>query len=161
LPRPSKQNIALNSLETMSGSKVVDAWALLAWLRDEQPAAEDVRRTLQAAERGDVRLFMSWINAGEVYYMLARKHDSATAEEFLTRLPSLPIQLVLPAEEDFVAAAKLKATYRLSYADAFAAALAMKESAAVITGDPEMRELRTVLTLEWIGPPPRNRRGRE
>jgi uncharacterized protein len=134
----------------MPDSKVVDAWALLAWLRDERPAADSVRATLQEADEGNLRLSMSWINVGEVYYMLARKHDSKTAEIFLTRLPSLPIRLVLPDEEQIVAAAKLKSTYRISYADAFAAALAIKESAALITGDPEMRDLAGVLAVEWI-----------
>lgn len=134
----------------MPDSKVVDAWALLAWLRDERPAADSVRATLQEADEGNLRLSMSWINVGEVYYMLARKHDSKTAEIFLTRLPSLPIRLVLPDEEQIVAAAKLKSTYRISYADAFAAALAIKESAALITGDPEMRDLSGVLAVEWI-----------
>jgi uncharacterized protein len=135
----------------MPDSKVVDAWALLAWLRDEQPAADRVRHTLQEAENGNNRLFMSWINAGEVYYMLVRKHDAHAAEEFLTRLPSLPIHFMLPEEEDVIAAAKLKSSYRISYADAFAAALAVKEDAAVITGDPEMRDLAGMLTVEWIG----------
>jgi hypothetical protein len=51
----------------MPDSKIVDAWALLAWLRDEQPAADSVRRTLQEAEDGIIRLSMSWINAGEVF----------------------------------------------------------------------------------------------
>ena len=60
----------------MPESKVVDAWALLAWLRNELPAASRVRDSLQQAEEGTLQLFMSWINAGEVYYMLARKHDA-------------------------------------------------------------------------------------
>jgi predicted nucleic acid-binding protein len=130
---------------------VVDAWALLAWLRDEQPAANHVRDCLQQAEEGTIQLSMSWVNAGEVYYMLARKHDPQAAEDFLTRLPSLPIRLVLPQEEDIVAAARLKSAHRLSYADAFAAALAMKENGAVITGDPEIRDLGAVVIVEWIG----------
>src|ERR1039458_507686 len=79
----------------MPDFKVVDAWALLAWLRDEQPAANHVRDCLQQAEEGTIQLSMSWINAGEVYYMLARKHDPKAAEEFLTRLPSLPIRMAL------------------------------------------------------------------
>ena|SRR2546429_4247302 len=136
----------------MPASKVVDAWALLAWVRDEQPAAGHVRDCLQQAEEGSLQLFMSWINAGEVYYMLARKHDAKTAEEFLTRLPSLPFRLVLPEEQDIIAAAKLKSAHRLSYADAFAAALAVKETAALITGNPELRALVKVFTVEWIGP---------
>lgn len=138
----------------MPDSKVVDAWALLAWVRDEQPAANHVKGCLQQAEEGNLQLFMSWINVGEVYYMLARKHDTKTAEEFLTRLPSLPIRLVLPEEEDIIAAAKLKSAHRLSYADAFAAALAVKETAALITGDPEFRDLAKLFTVEWIGPQP-------
>lgn len=143
-----------NSPATMPDSKVVDAWALLAWLRDEQPAADHVGDCLQQAEEGTIQLSMSWINAGEVYYMLARKHDPKAAEDFLTRLPSLPIRLVAPEEDDVIAAAKLKSAHRLSYADAFAAALAMKENAAVITGDPEIRDLGGVVTVEWIGPQP-------
>lgn len=149
----SKPSIAPNSTEKMAGSKVIDAWALLAWVRNEQPAAESVRLALQAAEDGGTPLSMSWINAGEVYYMLSRKHDAKTAEEFLTRLPSLPIRLILP-EDDIIAAAKLKASYRISYADAFAAALAIKEKSAVITGDPELRDMGGVLTVEWIAGPP-------
>lgn len=119
----------------MPGSKVVDAWALLAWVRNEQPVADRVLEHLQEAEQGSLQLAMSWINVGEVYYMLARKHDPKTAEEFLTRLPSLPIRLVLPDEDDIMAAAKLKATRRLSYADAFAATLAQQEGSALMTGD--------------------------
>lgn len=137
----------------MADSRVVDAWALLAWVRNEQPAAESVRLALEAAGDGGASLFMSWVNAGEVYYMLSRKHDAKMADEFLTRLPSLPIRLVLPEEDDIMAAARLKARYRISYADAFAAALAMKENAAVITGDPEFRGLTEVVGVEWIGGP--------
>ena len=95
----------------MLGSKVVDAWALLAWMRNEQPAADHVRDCLQQAEEGTIPLSVSWINAGEVYYMLARKHDTNAAEDFLTRLPSLPIRVVLPEEDEIIAAAKLKSTY--------------------------------------------------
>ena len=52
-PKPS---IAPNSTEKMAGSKVIDAWALLAWVRNEQPAAESVRLALQAAEDGGTPL---------------------------------------------------------------------------------------------------------
>jgi hypothetical protein len=98
----------------MPDSKVVDAWALLAWIRDEQPAANHVRDCLQQAGDGALQLSMSWIKAGEVYYMLARKHAVKVAEDFLTRLPSLPIRLVLPDEEDVIESARLKSLFRLS-----------------------------------------------
>jgi predicted nucleic acid-binding protein len=93
-----------------------------------EPPAEQVSNVLQQADAGELQLLMSWMNAGEVYYMLARKHDAPVAEEFLARLPSLPIRLVVPQEEDIIAAARLKATRRLAYADAFAAALTQREN---------------------------------
>src|SRR5947207_5370122 len=107
----------------MPGLRVFDAWALLTWLLD-QPAAAHVEALLQEADQGDgLEIVMSWVNVGEVYYMATRKVDSAKAEEFLQRLPSLPIRLVVPQPDDFIEAARLKATRRISYADAFAAAL--------------------------------------
>jgi uncharacterized protein len=139
-----------NSPGMTPASKVLDSWAMLAWLRDEPPAPR-VRDILQQADAGDVQLLMSWINAGEVYYMLSRKHDIKIAEEFLKRLPSLPIRLVLPNEEDIIAAARLKASRRISYADGFAAALAQLAGADLVTGDPELKELADVLRVEWIG----------
>jgi ribonuclease VapC len=51
----------------------------------------------------------------------------------------------------FIEAAKWKAVRRISYADAFAAALAQSENAALVTGDPELKELDDILTVEWIG----------
>lgn len=94
---------------------------------------------------------MSWINAGEVYYLTARKRGPAQAEEFLARLPSLPLRLVSPDADGIISAAKLKSKYRISYADAFAAALAMRDSAVLVTGDPELRTLIETVSVEWIG----------
>lgn len=94
---------------------------------------------------------MSWLNAGEVYYMTARELGAAQAEVFLTRLPSVPLRLELPDAADVLSAAKLKAKHRISYADAFAAALAMRDGAALVTGDPELRTLSETVAVEWIG----------
>jgi len=134
----------------------------MAWVRDEKPAANRVRNCMQQAEDGKIQLFMSWINVGEVHYMLTRKHNPKASEAFLMRLPSLPIRLMLPKEEAIVAAAKLKSSFRISYADAFAAALAFEENATIVTGDPEIRNMANAtvknpkvrrLKVEWIGPP--------
>jgi len=134
----------------MPESKVLDSWALLAWILDQEAAAH-VGVFLEQAASANLDLMMSWINAGEVYYIVARRHGQENAEEFLRRLPSLPIDLVLPDAVDVVAAAELKSQRRLSYADAFAAALAIREGAALVTGDPELRALSDVLTVDWIG----------
>jgi predicted nucleic acid-binding protein len=129
---------------------ILYSWALLAWIRNESSAPR-VDEILSQAERGELLLSMSWINAGEVFYVLGRKHSQKVADEFLTRLPSLPIRLVLPDESPALESARLKANRRISYADASADSLARREAAVLVTGDPELRSLENWVTLEWIG----------
>jgi uncharacterized protein len=43
-----------------------------------------------------------------------------------------------------------KAHHRLSYADAFVAASAQRNGAALLTGDPEFRALEGELHIEWL-----------
>ena len=132
-------------------TKVVVSWAILSWLLD-QSAARQVQTFLDEADAGRLTLLMSWINVGEIYYIVARRLGLESAERFLERTPSLPLQFVLPERTDVIAAAQLKASHKLSYADAFAAALAIREGASVITGDPELRALSDLLDIDWIGP---------
>ena len=129
---------------------ILYSWALLAWIRNESSAPR-VDEILSQAERGELLLSMSWINAGEVFYVLGRKHSQKVADEFLTRLPSLPIRLVLPDESPALESARLKANRRISYADASADSLARREAAVLVTGDPELRSLENWVTPEWIG----------
>lgn len=93
---------------------------------------------------------MSDINLGEVLYHTERRHGAAEAQETLVEIESLPIQMVGVTRAQVVAAAHLKANYRISYADAFAAALAQKHDAALVTGDPEFHALGKALAVEWL-----------
>ena len=38
----------------------------------------------------------------------------------------------------------------MSYADCFAAALAQRESAAVVTGDPDFRQVEQLVAIDWL-----------
>jgi predicted nucleic acid-binding protein len=133
----------------MPASKVVDAWAMIAWLLD-QAAAPAVESFIQEAAAGNLQLLMSWMNVGEVYYIISKRHGSERAAEFLSRLPSLPIRLVLPDEDGILAAAEVKAAHPVSFSDAFAIALAQAEQASVITGDDEIRQC-AMVPVDWIG----------
>jgi predicted nucleic acid-binding protein len=118
---------------------VLDAWAVLAFLQRESPAATVVRRLLRRAARGNVRLRMNVVNLGEVYYRLIQTAGSERAEARLQKLRRLPID-ILPAREALaLSAAKIKAAHAISYADAFAIATANAENARLATGDPEIR----------------------
>jgi len=119
-------------------SVVLDAWAILALIYREGPAGRQVRDLIE--QRGDARsaVHMSWINLGEVYYMIARREGKAKADEVLQDIHLLPIRLHLPAKSDVLSAAHLKSSHTLSYADAFAVALTQKLDGEIYTGDPEI-----------------------
>ena len=129
--------------------KVVDSWAMVAWVQDE-PAASTVESFLQEADSGNIELVMSWLNVAETFYILAKRKSPQLAEEFLSRLPSLPIRIVLPDEDAIMVAARIKAAHPVAFGDAFAIALAQAERASVITGDDEIRQC-GVVSVDWIG----------
>lgn len=93
---------------------------------------------------------MSAINAGEIYYLLAKRRSKAAAEQWWEQtLPSLPIHLEIPDLDEIREASRLKGSYAISYADAFAAGLAIKHASRLTTGDPEFRAVEG-LRLNWI-----------
>jgi predicted nucleic acid-binding protein len=99
---------------------VLDAWALLALVFGEEPAASTVKEIFEKERASRSHVHMSWVNLGEVYYMLGRKKGTNTADEILKDIQMLPLTLHVPSKADILAAARIKANHRLSYADAFA-----------------------------------------
>ncbi len=63
------------------------------------------------------------------------------ADKVVELLEHLPIQIASISKSEAVAAARLKADYAISIADAFAAALAKTHTARLVTGDPEFESL--------------------
>jgi len=117
---------------------VLDAFALLAYLEGEDGHAKV--RDLMASSAAE--LLINGINVGEVYYIVARAHGMQAADHFLTViLPSLPITVVDNSFDDVIEAARLKARHPISYAGCFAAALAIRVHAPIVTGDPDFRKL--------------------
>jgi predicted nucleic acid-binding protein len=126
---------------------VLDAWALLAYLQQEEPAAIRVRTVLREAESHRAELFASLINVGEVFYTIGKRKGEQAAEETLEELRRLPITIFPPEPRTIIQAARLKIRYAVSYADAFAIATAQKQNATLMTGDPEILKLKRVISL--------------
>jgi uncharacterized protein with PIN domain len=110
---------------------VLDAWAIMALLRGE-PAGPTVARRISRCEA-----VASWVNAGEAYYVIARDDGREVARSALRSLQSA-VRLEEPDAGLVLAAADLKATGGLSYADCFAVATARLHQAPLLTGDPEI-----------------------
>ena len=111
-----------------------------------------VRTLLAEAAKGTLTLHLSVINLGEGVYIVEREQGLVAAQRVLAALDQLPIQ-VQPAERSVVlAAARLKARYPISYADAFAVVAAQEHRAVLVTGDPEFKSVETdgLLKVEWL-----------
>ena len=111
---------------------VLDSWAVLRYLEDAPPAAAAVAHLLS-----DERPLISWINLGEVFYIVRRAHGEDQAAETIRDLRDV-IDAEVPSAERIVAAARIKSEHPLAYADAFAAATAVAHDAELWTGDPEL-----------------------
>ena len=132
---------------------VLDTWPVMEWLKNRQPQADRLRGLIESARRGELTLRISIVNVGEVYYSSAKEWGIDRANQILEQMQELPIVFVSIEDGDVLAAARLKAVQRISYADAFAADLAIREDCRLVTGDPDFRALEYagVLQLEWLG----------
>lgn len=135
--------------------KVLDAWAVMAWLEGETPAHKRVSVLFAAASEQRVALSISMINVGEIFYSITKRRGAAAAEEFLADLATFPVTIVTPGRRQILEAARLKARFPISYADAFAMQAAIEVDAPLVTGDDEIRDVsaRAGLRLDWIAAP--------
>ncbi len=129
--------------------RVVDSYGLLAYIEGEDGAAKMIEVFRVARDSGrDVLLCV--VNWGEVYYITLREAGPERADEVAHLISTLPIQIV-PAELELTKQAALfKSKHRMSYADCFAAALAMQRKAELVTGDKEFRQVEKEIKILWL-----------
>ena len=128
---------------------ILDSWAVLAYLEDENPGKQVAEILANAHEHG-TSLLMTTVNTGEVWYILAREVSQTEAERVITELQRLAIQFVDADWHLTRLAAGFKARYRMSYADCFAAALAKEQKAELVTGDKEFQQLNDQIKIAWL-----------
>ena len=128
---------------------VFDSHALLKLLRDE-PGAEEVEKTLIEAARRDERAHMTEVNYAEVQCIVRRKDGEAAWQTIARELVAAPIQFHVADRVLADSAADFKTRFKISLADAFAAALAKKQNADLVTGDPEFTPLEKEIGISWL-----------
>ena len=133
----------------MPAAQVLDSHALLALLRDE-PGGEAVALILERAGTRDQPVHMTEVNYAEVQYMIRRKDGDAAWATIAGELKAAPIEFH-PADRRLAdTAADFKARFKISLADAFAAALAKEKKAELVTGDPEFKALEKEIKIGWL-----------
>ena len=130
-------------------SKVLDSFALIAYFRDE-PGAETVENLLVIAVKKDSPLHMTEVNYAEVKYSIVKQDGADTWSEAAKILQGLPIEFHPATRELANTAADFKARFKMSLADAFAAALAKEKKAELVTGDPEFKALEKEIKIGWL-----------
>jgi ribonuclease VapC len=133
----------------MMNTYVLDSYALLAFFEGESGASA-IRKLLLSAEKGEAKLLMSVINLGEVWYIMARASNRETAEQNIGEIRSMAIEVVDANWEVTRQAASFKARGGMAYADCFAAAVAQKMDASLVTGDREFEQLSGVIKIKWV-----------
>ena len=127
---------------------MLDSWALLAYFQDE-PSADAVEGLLLPGPK-QPRLLMTVVNAGEVWYSYARRVSEETAHERIDQIKMAGIKLIDADWKLTREAARYKSRHPIAYADCFAAALAKRERARLVTGDPEFKMLENEISIMWI-----------
>ncbi|RZB35928.1 MAG: hypothetical protein SRB2_02726 [Desulfobacteraceae bacterium Eth-SRB2] len=128
---------------------VMDSFAMIAFFEDE-PGAEKVALILKSIMARKAKAYMSVINWGELYYNTLREQGPETAEKVIEQLKQYPIEIVDADQKLTYEAAKLKGSYKIAYADCFAAALSNRLNAVVVTGDPEFKKFGDKYSIHWL-----------
>jgi predicted nucleic acid-binding protein len=128
---------------------VFDSWAIIAFYEDG-PAGKQVAELIAEANERETPLWMSVINAGEVWYIIARRTSETEADATIAELQSLGIQFDNAEWKISRQAALFKSKHTMSYADAFAAALALQKNGHLVTGDREFKQVEKEVPFVWL-----------
>ena len=133
-------------------SIVLDSFVLLGYLENET-FSERVEKLLKQARQGKIRAYLHAIHLGEVYYITLREQGQDLADLAYARIKAFPLRYIESIDDEMLrTAGRLKANYPISYADAFAASLAIINHSSLLTGDPEFKKLekKEDISIEWL-----------
>jgi predicted nucleic acid-binding protein len=128
---------------------VLDSYSLISYAEGER-GAKEVAEVFKEALAGKAEIFLCIINWGEMYYIALREGGKERAELYNNTFARYPIIIVDANKELTLQAANFKAFHKMSYADAFAAALTKNQKAILVTGDKEFKAIEKELKINWI-----------
>jgi len=128
---------------------VLDSCAALAYLGGEA-SGQEVADLITGAHEDRIPMYMSIVNAGEVWYILAREISEAQADGAMSDLTGLGIELIDADWPLTRMAGTFRARHRMSYADCFAAALAKDRKSDLVTGDKEFKQVEREVSIRWL-----------
>ncbi len=119
----------------MTEKYLLDACAVIAYLNDEE-GADKIEGLLWESDQRSKVLFLHEVNLLEVYYGVYRDEGEQLAEETYNTVVNLPIKIVAGLKKNiFKEAGRLKAVFKVSFADSIALAVAKVRRIPLVTCD--------------------------
>ena len=123
-----------------SRNYVLDSTAFLTMFEDEA-GADTVQDLLDRANKSEILVFVSFVTFTEIFYITIREKGEEEAQKRTKLMDALATNRIESSKELSLIAGRLKAAYRLSFADAWIAATAIFYDATLVHKDPELEQL--------------------
>lgn len=117
---------------------------------EDQPAGDTVDALLESVIEFAIPSMITTINLGEIWYSLANRYSVDEAEQRVKEIRESGLQIIDVDWDLIHQAAYYKSQHKISYADGFAAALAKRLDAELVTGDQEFKSLESEIQIHWV-----------
>ena len=119
---------------------MLDSTAFLTMFEDEA-GSDTVQDLLEQANTSEILVFVSFVTFTEIFYITLREKGEEEAQKRIKLMDALATTRIESSKELSLIAGRLKAAYRLSFADAWIAATAMFYDAILVHKDPDFEQL--------------------
>lgn len=144
-------NSAATSRATMAERFLLDTSAFVAFLQGE-PGAARVLELLEKAARREVEVLACFVTLTEVQYITFYDYGEEAARKAIADLKRLALSWQHSDDALCASAADLKALHKISLADAFVVAAALRFEALLVHKDPELAAIPSPLKQEMLPP---------
>ena len=128
---------------------LLDTSALIAFLQAE-PGERRVLTLLDEAARGTTEVFACFVSLTEVQYITRQDFGAEAAQKTMADLTQLAVTWVHSDGALCASAAEVKGAHKVSFADAFVAAAALRLDAVLLHKDPEFAAIPAPLKQEVL-----------
>ena len=129
--------------------RIYDRFAVLKFFQKER-GYQKVAKLLEEDRKGDSSPLIQIVNFGEIIYRTRKDFGNDAKLRVIRSVVQLGFRIISASDNLVYAAAELKGSYPISYADAFLLATALRENAVIVTGDPEFKKVEFICSVDWV-----------
>ena len=130
-------------------SLVLDSWAALTFFEDET-AGKRIADLISDAHDEGIQIYMSVMDLAELWYIVAREKSEGDADEIIAELGQLGVEFVEVDWDLAREAAWKRVSTGISFACSVTSALARRNRADLVTGNPEFKKIEDQQNIRWI-----------